>query len=240
MVKEQAMNICSKEMKMFIKERKPKDNEEFCEMAERYLEIHSDTSVIASKNPSEIAAHRMGEMSDKSKIQSPEAKRSMGNVSQVNSFNGKVNASSNVKCYSCNRIGHIARNCLVSQVNSFNGKVNASSNVKCYSCNRIGHIARNCKLNGDAKRGRTPVKENMRIGAVTMNDPENEKGKDDVTVGACILDGMHGSLPLVKGNLYGRRINVLRDTGCDGAILNRKYCPEDKFTGHYMNMQQIH
>jgi hypothetical protein len=68
-------------------------------MAERYLEIHGDTSVIASKNQSENAADRMGKMSDKSKIQSLEVKRSMGNVSQVNSFNGRVNASSNVKCY---------------------------------------------------------------------------------------------------------------------------------------------
>jgi hypothetical protein len=65
------MNICSKGMKMFIKERKPKDNEEFCEMTERYLEIHGETSVIASRNQSENDAHRMGKMSDMLKIQSP-------------------------------------------------------------------------------------------------------------------------------------------------------------------------
>jgi hypothetical protein len=33
---------------------------------------------------------------------------------------------------------------------------------------------------------------------------------------------------------------VLRDTGCSGAILNKKYCPAAKLTGKHIIVHQIH
>jgi hypothetical protein len=138
----------------------------------------------------------------------------------------------------------------LSQRNSPYGKLNAPSNVKCYACNRMGHIARNCSWNSDVNRSRPHIKENMQIGAVTMKNQDQMNEKDDVTadscnldemtVGACVIDGMAGELPLVNGILYGKNISVLRDTGCDGAVLNKRYCLQDKYTGQYINIRQIH
>ena len=44
-----------------------------------------------------------------------------------------------VRCYSCNELGHIARNCT--------SKVN-----RCFKCNGIGHFARECQMPGNGPR----------------------------------------------------------------------------------------
>jgi hypothetical protein len=83
-------------------------------------------------------------------------------------------------------------------------------------------------------------KENVRVGAARMEETEDANDEEDMMVGACTLDGMNGRLSMVKGQLYGNNIKVLRDTGCDGAILNKKFCPEDKYTGQYVKVRQIY
>jgi hypothetical protein len=73
-----------------------------------------------------------------------------------------------------------------------------------------------------------------------MEEADDTNEDESLSVGACILDGADGSLPLVKGQVCGRDVKVLRDTGCSGAILNKKYCPAAKLTGKHIIVHQIH
>jgi hypothetical protein len=69
---------------------------------------------------------------------------------------------------------------------------------------------------------------------------EDVNMKEDIVMCACIMEGMDGRLPLANGQIYGSNIKVLRDTGCSGAVLNKKYCPSSNLTGKYSNVHQIH
>ena len=62
-----------------------------------------------------------------------------------------------------------------------------------------------------------------------------------VRSGAGCLAGMHGKskMPLYDGKVGGNRVQVLRDTGCDGVIVKSEFVEDDQFTGKMGYMLRI-
>lgn len=56
-----------------------------------------------------------------------------------------TSAKRRITCYSCNREGHIARNCTTSKERNPSQSQEKQKEIICYSCNGKGHIARNCE-----------------------------------------------------------------------------------------------
>jgi hypothetical protein len=70
-------------------------------------------------------------------IYAEEIARKSTNVEQNNSGDEKVlNVKRELKCFKCNKLGHMARKC--------------KSKIKCYTCGNTGHISKMCKENKQA------------------------------------------------------------------------------------------
>ena len=52
---------------------------------------------------------------------------------------------------------------------------------------------------------------------------------------ACVepFTGVRNKMPIVKGRVGERSVDVLRDTGCSGIIVKRDLVSEDQFTGDF-------
>ncbi|KAL1487171.1 hypothetical protein MTO96_046629 [Rhipicephalus appendiculatus] len=111
--------------------------------------------------------------------------------------------------------------------------------LKCKLCGKTGHAAETCRNQpGDDKtsyscactgsestraRPRKPSKRPERkIPCPRRHDDENWQ---DAT--RFLVDGM----PMVQGRLLGRQVRVLRDTGCNTAIVRRELVPDVCLTG---------
>ena len=53
------------------------------------------------------------------------------------------------------------------------------------------------------------------------------------------LSGARSRMPVVKGQVAGKSLNVLRDTGCSGIIVKKNLVNEEQYTGDYSFMLMI-
>ena len=58
---------------------------------------------------------------------------------------------------------------------------------------------------------------------------------------ACVepLTGVRSKMPVVKGRVGEKSVDVLRDTGCSGIVVKRELVSEDQFTGDFNVMLLI-
>ena len=58
---------------------------------------------------------------------------------------------------------------------------------------------------------------------------------------ACVepLTGVRSKMPVVKGRVGEKPVDVLRDTGCSGIVVKRDLVSEDQFTGEFHVMLLI-
>ena len=50
---------------------------------------------------------------------------------------------------------------------------------------------------------------------------------------------MKNKMPLRKGRIGGEVVETLRDTGCSGVIVKKKFVRDDQYTGDYSYMMLI-
>ena len=104
---------------------------------------------------------------------------------------------------------------------------------ECFICRKKGHIARDC-------RNKTP-----KVGALhevpfqggTEMEAEGSQPRDgQVGSGKLTLSGMRNAeaaaeLPVRKGAIGDREVDVLRDTGCSTAVVRTSFVTDREYTG---------
>ena len=144
-------------------------------------------------------------------------------------------------CYRCNGRGHRSANCLTR---------------KCYLCGRHGHEARNCKSSvprsgGQNKNSNSRPRNQVSAGCLVQSSSPQTMAEDiqsciegdqlllacgkkiPLLSSACVqpLSGVRSKMPVVKGKIGDKTVNVLRDTRCSGIIVKKELVSKEQYTG---------
>ena len=170
---------------------------------------------------------------------------------KVDKTKNQQNDSTTVVCFKCNTRGHKAVNC-------------PSLVKKCFLCGKQGHEARNCRSgkqkSGGQNRYGHPVQRGQVSAGCLVQPPEVKPTEEEVRAcikddkllltsgkkipivsNACLepLSGDRLKMPVVKGRVGVKTVDVLRDTGCSGIVVKKNLVSEDQFTGDFNVMLLI-
>ena len=201
LLREQALNVATKDLQVFLQERKPANAQEMGVIAEQYLEVHGklyDAWQAQSKS-SKHQPDKKGKFSkseDKADTK-PEAK-------------GATHEADKVKktCFLCHRTGHYVKDCTFKKK-----KDNVAAMQAVIDEPELVTLENGWKVPVTVKDGIKYVKTkegNMEC-ALSLEKQIN--------------------VPQVVGELVGHGlVNVVRDTGCTGVIVKKDLCPKGCFT----------
>ena len=226
-VKEQFIDCCPKELAIHLRERAPETLDQTAKIADQYLEAHGKHLFSsASKKPEAEVEPKV----DETKNQQD---------------------STTIVCFKCNARGHKAINC-------------PSLVKKCFVGGKQGHEARNCRSgkqkSGGQNRDGLPEQRGQVSAGCLVQPPEVRPTEEEVRAcikddnlllasgkkipivsNACLepLSGDRLKMPVVKGRVGEKTVDVLRDTGCSGIVVKKSLVSEDQFTGDFNVMLLI-
>ena len=225
-VKEQFIDSCPKDLAIHLRERAPETLAKFAKIADQYLEAHGK--------------HLFSPVSRKPAVQSErdEPKNTQFNTTPLH-------------CFKCNARGHRVINC-------------PTVTKRCFLCGKQGHEARNCRSSGRRLGGQSrdgiPVQRGQVSASCLFQPPEVKPSAEEVKSciqdnklvlacgkkipllsSACVepLSGVRSKMPVVKGRVGEKSVDVLRDTGCSGIVVKKDLVSEDQYTGDFNVMLLI-
>ena len=225
-VKEQFVDACLKELAIHRRERAPETLVQIVKIADQYLEAHGK--------------HLFSSGSKKPQVQ-PKAEETKTTQSDATA----------IQFYKCNACGHKAINC-------------PTLARRCFLCGKQGHEARNCRSGGRKSEGQgkdgNPVQRGQVSAGCLVKSPDLNATPEEVKsciqndqlllacgkkvpllTNACVepLTGVRSKMPVVKGRVGEKTVDVLRDTGCSGVVVKKDLIGEDQFTGDFNVMLLI-
>ena len=112
LLREQAMSVVTRNLRILIMERKPKDIGEMSILAEQYLEVHGNTYNFANvdKHRQNLAGQQQSKYSDKSNVGvDRRTSHKVDNPSVVKVDTKSTYHRDTRTCYLCHKVGHITR-----------------------------------------------------------------------------------------------------------------------------------
>ena len=221
-LREQLLNVCDKELGMFLKERKPEDVVKMCDMADRYVEAHCKYSSVVKRDVRgyqgrAIVSDRPGESKPNAKSTTPRAD------------------SDARRCYVCGKRGHMARECH----NKYRGATQSPAKMS-------KGAALDAVNKGESKSSESEHKVAACIEAkpTACQNPFGCVGQkaDNVKLAcghtlpvisaACMTPK---SMPVLSGYMGKQKVDVLRDSGCSTVVARRCLVTEDQMLGFSEN-----
>lgn len=201
-VREQLMNTCSKDLTVFLKERRPGTTDEMVELVENYIEAHGIAGAFSkgqSNQNDDKGAHVH-------KKQAP--------INNDPSTDTKL-----VSCQRCGRSGHMAQHCKT--------PAQGTSILRCDYCRNAGHTVQNCH-----KKKRDKAQHYVAVAvSVPSCEKHNEVtlawgGTLQSVMAAQAIDlPFSNNMPVAAGTVNGLPVTVLRDSGCSTIIVRKGLVP---------------
>ena len=219
LVREQAISGCTRELRLFIQERHPKNMAELTKLAESYLEVHDDPYAYWNKKNivNKASLKQRQSQKDTASTQGHGGSDSQQSINKMTTSKRKPK-----QCWLCKEYGHVAFQC----------------NAKFLPRNKTG--PRDAEKKNDSTAF-VAVEKNY----FTLENGIKIPIKKDGNVSYCVgIDGRRlevsafggarpGGMPVVPGQVdaVSHLVEVLRDTGCSGAVIKDDLCQESDFTG---------
>ena len=211
-LKEHLLSVCGKELRTFLKERKPKTSKELVELTENFVDAHGVSGAFIKQHGNNLTTER-------------------GVANTFVSNKPKIPAApSRIVCHKCSKPGHIARDCRSTQFPIPKRQVFAmKTETGCTYCHRRGHEVSRCWERARAER----QKEEHSKKCVAHESMELKCGCALPVVSAACLQDEHESprMPVATGWVNGKRVTVLRDSGCSCVVVKKGLLPPTKGNG---------
>lgn len=195
-IREQFLGKCRNDLRMFLKEKTPKSLTEMVNLAEKFLAAHGGPLYNSPREQSERKVIKQD-----NQLSETQANTSSGNVSRRAYREGR--------CFLCDKVGHIARDCRTySKPNQTPVTTPTSS-----QSNRPVKKEVNAALCMEEER------------LVTL--PTGEKVP--LVIG---LGSIDSRLVQEDGYVNEKPVKVLRDTGCTGVVVKTRFVRPEQLTGN--------
>ncbi|XP_071082592.1 uncharacterized protein [Haliotis cracherodii] len=191
LLREQILNVTGRDLSIFLKERKPKDAMEMARLAEQFIEARGTGPVRYGKQGS-FGQHDKTEVRGK-----PGENKAPGDTKPKPFIPIKERT-----CYNCSQIGHLAAQCKKPKYNV------ASIQVSEYTSN-VSAVLPDC------------IDVEARIPEVVDGDATTSERVSEPDVASGSMFTTDHNMPIHKGKVNGKPVDVLRDSGCTGVIVRR-------------------
>ena len=241
LIREQFLNSVDQTLAIFLKERDPKTASEMAKLAEKYCDAHGGFNIQSQTRKGQTSTKTLYESKPQPRPQTSFTKPYSSNIPR-DSFR----SYSDRTCYICHKTGHIARDCRYKPKNTSVAKI---ANVIASAL--TGFVQTEENDNNDNETSKVDEICRPEIIACMMtphNGVINHKCTKDGFVllkcghslpvmSAACRDRNPNCMPVVKGSVNGKIVNVLRDSGCSGVVIRRDLDQDDQMTGqikHWM------
>ncbi|XP_071486349.1 uncharacterized protein [Diadema antillarum] len=203
---EQMYKVCPKEMKLFVKERKPNRLEGLITLAQQYQEAHP-------------------KMKHDSKRSSPMPNSQQRQNTQAQNKNGGSVVAS-PRCYNCEKLGHISKDC---RAKGNTGKFNRAAGLQLKQTDTKAEVD-NTK---SAESGAACLHASLVKYDVPRNPGTYVKlaSGGELPVVNAANSSASGNMPVVKGVVSGREASVLRDSGCSTVVVKESLTSPGQLLG---------
>ena len=218
-ITEQVLNMCSKELRLFIEERGPKTMADMTSVAEHYLEVHRKLYSHWSNRNDRIHGKGQGQTPSSSKSQFQGKVKGSEYRSQAPKTSGK-------SCFVCSSTSHLARDS--PQRSSKVAPPRTGGGVDGGKGPQTGFAVR--ELPGSVQL-KTDDGELLTL-TVGEDGTYTRQTGTGTTMKLSFTATRVENLPVTVGRVKGQDdIEVLRDTGCTGVVVKKSLCSDNDFTG---------
>ena len=217
MLREQYINSCGPELSVCLKERTPTDLESMAKLAEQFIEARGTTFGYLTQSDRRIT-HTNVRKPDSSKSFVSKERPTSTQLLQVRT------------CFICHKKGHIARDCYHRAKPPFKA---SSMVVEGESSRQISKETCGCTCHKPGSQETVAFMVTHSLGNCCRDDDHVTLrcGHQLPIMSAACKDHKLSRMPVREGLIGGRRVSVLRDSGCSGVVVRRDLVADDSLTG---------
>nr|XP_034306936.1 uncharacterized protein LOC105346079 isoform X3 [Crassostrea gigas] len=193
-LRDQFLNVCNRDLILFLKERTPKSIQDMAQLADQYREARMTNAANLIKI--------QGQGFQSSTLSVPGNSKDNPGENRHQNTNKPFVPKSDRRCYKCNRVGHIASEC---RPKPKVGMVNTQESPDTQETSPV--------------EAEFPAQVSF-VNTIPTDTGTNTFVLDSPTTvsPSCYLQQQH-NMPLSAGYVEGKPVTVLRDTGCSGIVV---------------------
>lgn len=202
-VSEQFLTNCHSALAVFLRERDCTKLSEMTQAADHFLEAQHQINLLRFKGAQDAGL-------------SKEA-RNMTNPART------------PRCFLCDKLGHQASDCRSRPKQPY-----------CSDCRQVGHNVKSCPKRANSKETASCCMSPTERQCVSSKDREEsplcdhscpERGQEMRVARAVQKNSTRPRLPVLEGELFGKKVSVLRDTGSNTLVVRRSLVTDSAMTG---------